>query len=336
MKPYFKSVWANDISKKKAAVYRANHPGEKFAQYPIEEIKGNDIPSAHLAWSSFPCIDLSLAGKMQGINGKESGLVWQWLRVLDEMKEKPPILVVENVMGFVSSAKGEHYKALHEALVKRGYKVGPMALNAVDWLPQSRPRIFVVAVEKSINLNGLFRHMPGWNHPDSLRKYVMGLDSLVWWKLPKPQTRETGLSDIIQFDAPCDDLERSNKNIDMIPQNHYERLMDKMKNGFKVTPGYKRIRNGQQVLELRFDDVAGCLRTPNGGSSRQYLVLNSKEKLRTRLLTVRETARLMGAPDDYEIPGNYNDGYAAMGDAVAAPVTNYLAKYLLSPLSERI
>ena len=100
-------------------------------------------------------------------------------------------------------------------------------------------------------------------------------------------------------------------------------------------PAYKRTRNHKQVLEVRFDGIAGCLRTPNGGSSRQNIVIADDGILRTRLLTVREAARLMGAPDSYELPGNYNDGYRAMGDAVAVPVASFLAKELLAPLADR-
>ena len=87
-----------------------------------------------------------------------------------------------------------------------------------------------------------------------------------------------------------------------------------------------------QRLEIRFDGVAGCLRTPEGGSSRQIVLIVDDNKVHTRLMTARETARLMGAPDSYKLPGSYYDGYKAMGDAVVAPVTKCLAENLLSPL----
>jgi DNA (cytosine-5)-methyltransferase 1 len=86
-------------------------------------------------------------------------------------------------------------------------------------------------------------------------------------------------------------------------------------------------------LEIRFDGLAGCLRTPEGGSSRQTLVVVNNGQISTRLLTVREAARLMGAPDSFKLPGSYNDGYRAMGDAVAVPVTRWLARHLLAPLA---
>jgi DNA (cytosine-5)-methyltransferase 1 len=106
---------------------------------------------------------------------------------------------------------------------------------------------------------------------------------------------------------------------------------------YLVGTGYKRVRSERGVrkqrFELRFDGVAGCLRTPEGGSSRQVLIIVDHGNVRTRLLTVRETARLMGAPDTYQVPGSYNDGYRAMGDAVAVPVTRWLARHLLAPLA---
>jgi DNA (cytosine-5)-methyltransferase 1 len=119
-------------------------------------------------------------------------------------------------------------------------------------------------------------------------------------------------------------------------------------------PGYRRTRKGQVVLELRFDGRAGCLRTPRGGSSRQLLVIKERlapsdsagspqpasgapsVKLHTRLLTVKEAAALMGAPPDYQVPGSYNDGYKAMGDAVAVPVARFLGERLLVPLWQRL
>ncbi len=91
----------------------------------------------------------------------------------------------------------------------------------------------------------------------------------------------------------------------------------------------------RQRLEVRFDGVAGCLRTPGGGSSRQVVLIVENGGVRSRLMTVRECARLMGAPDWYQVPGTYNEGYRAMGDAVAVPVVRWLTHHLLAPLADR-
>jgi DNA (cytosine-5)-methyltransferase 1 len=84
--------------------------------------------------------------------------------------------------------------------------------------------------------------------------------------------------------------------------------------------------------EARFDGLAGCLRTPGGGSSRQFLLWIEGPETRSRLLSAREAARLMGLPDDYRLPRRYNDAYHLIGDGVAAPVVRYLSENLLRPL----
>ena len=89
---YFSPVWANDISEKKAKVYTSNHD-TTFILDSIENIKGKALPVANLLWGSFPCQDLSLAGRQSGINGKRSGLFWEWIRVIDELTYKPQTIV---------------------------------------------------------------------------------------------------------------------------------------------------------------------------------------------------------------------------------------------------
>ena len=100
---------------------------------------------------------------------------------------------------------------------------------------------------------------------------------------------------------------------------------------------YKRTRfdaDGDKVqrAEIRFDDVAGCLRTPSGGSSRQSIMVVKGNKVRSRLLSPREAARLMGLPDEYALPSNYNDAYHLAGDGVAVPVVRFLAAHILEPI----
>ena len=335
---HFRCVWANDFCPKKAAVYTSNHKSPHFQLANIQTLRGADLPDAEMAWASFPCQDLSLAGNMGGINASRSGLVWQWLRILDEMGgRRPRILVAENVLGLVSAENGKYYITLHDELRKRGYNVGAVVLNAVHWVPQSRPRVFIVAVHQSIAIDEFRTTGPIWCHTKPIQKVAHNAAGWIWWKLPKPPHFKDALSSILDLRAKCHSEEESRANLRIVAAKHQTRLLEELSNGFKVAPGYRRTRKGKQVLELRFDEVAGCLRTPDGGSSRQFLVIRKpKGQLRTRLLTARETARLMGAPESYVLPENYTDAYKAMGDAVAVPVAAFLAKHLLSPLCERI
>jgi DNA (cytosine-5)-methyltransferase 1 len=100
---------------------------------------------------------------------------------------------------------------------------------------------------------------------------------------------------------------------------------------------YKRTRPDahgvkRQRAEVRFDDIAGCLRTPGGGSSRQTIVVVEGKSVRSRLLSPREAARLMGLAEDYCLPERYNDAYQVAGDGVCVPVVRHLAENLLEPI----
>lgn len=330
---YFQPAWANDICAKKAVVYTANHGAEHFHLGSISDVNGADLPEAPLAWASFPCQDLSLAGLTGGIHAARSGLVWEWLRIIDEMPFRPPVLVAENVAGLVSVAGGEHYRALHQALAERGYVAGAMLIDAARWVPQSRQRVFIVAVsEESAIPPELVSQSPNWLHPEAICKAADGLDDWVWWSMPEPPLRKQNLSDVIEWDAPFAAPETEARNLELISSRH-RKILEQLPDAKPfAAPGYKRTRSGKQVLELRFDNLSGCLRTPEGGSSRQVIVIKQNGQLHSRLLTVREAARLMGVPEAYKLPGSYNDGYKAMGDAVAVPVAAWLAKNLLLPL----
>lgn len=333
LRPFFSLVWANDICEKKAATYRANHPARALKVSSISDVHGADLPDAELSWASFPCQDLSLAGDMKGIDSPRSGLVWEWLRVMDEMEQPPRIVVAENVVGLVSASRGKHYVALHEALSARGFRVGAVVLDAVRWIPQSRPRVFVIGVVSPSLPDHLVSEGPTWCHSSALKQVSRCVEDFVWWTLPEPRATRVGLADLIDYGAAAHSRENSQRNLQLIPPHHRTRMESIVNSRPAVFPGYKRTREGRQVLELRFDNVAGCLRTPEGGSSRQYVVIYKDGRFSTRLLTVQEAARLMGVRASYRILGSYNDGYKAMGDGVAVPAVRHLARHLLRPLA---
>ncbi len=327
LREYFTACWANDISEKKKAVYVSNLGGDVFQLGDVSEVSGRDLPAAKLSWASFPCQDLSLAGKFGGIHSERSGLVWQWLRILDEMgDEAPRVVCLENVVGLVSSRGGNDYRTLHAALEERGYRCGAVLVNADSFVPQSRPRVFVIATSSHVPAK-LVSDAPSWLHNRQIAALGNSIDGFLWWSADRPDPREKDLEDVVEADAPFD---RSDA-VALVPASHVEKFAS---SGREYATGYRRTRGGRQVMELRCDGEAGCLRTPAGGSSRQYLFHRSPDGLEARLLTVREVARLMGAPDDWKLPGSYNDGYFAMGDAVASPVAEWLGKTFLRPLVE--
>lgn len=325
-------VWSNDICPKKAAVYRANHGDDHFHLGSIEHVHGSEIPKGDIVWASFPCQDLSLAGKMGGLAASRSGLFWEWLRVLDEMPSKPSVLALENVVGLLSANGGRDYHLLHEALRQRGYKVGPMLLDARRWVPQSRPRVFIVAALEHVDTTALEDNGPNWLHPEPVRRAVSLLDGVTYWSMPEPRKRSRNLSDLVEWDAPVFDQARTDSLLSIVAEKHRELLAKLPRDTRAVFPGYRRTRHGRQVLELRFDDLSGCLRTAEGGSSRQFLLLHDKGAWKARLITAREAALLMGAPRSYKLSKSYNESYNAMGDAVAVPVVKHLVDHLFVPI----
>lgn len=328
LKGMFAPIWANDISEQKAAVYEANFVCNHFEIGDIKDIDGHALPFANLSWASFPCQDLSLAGSLGGIHASRSGLVWEWLRVLDEMDAKPKIVVLENVSGLLSTNGGNDYRVLHMALVERGFDCGAFVLNASHFVPQSRPRVFVIAVQRGLKIPGdLVGNGPCWLHNRAATELGNSLLGWIWWKTEKPPRRRKSLKDIIEKDVPFD----KDAALRLVPERHQLKLDD---HNAVCATGYRRTRYGTQQLELRFDGIAGCLRTPEGGSSKQYLVVKQNGETHARLLTVREAARLMGAPDSYILPGSYNDGYKAMGDAVAMPVARFIGERFLKKIAE--
>ncbi len=330
LKGMFAPVWANDISEQKATVYEVNFGNNHFVLDDIKNIRGYDLPYAHLSWASFPCQDLSLAGSLGGIHASRSGLVWEWLRVLDEMEQRPKILLLENVVGLLSTSKGDNYRILHTALVERGYDCGAIVLNASHFVPQSRPRVFVLAVEHDCQIpDELVGDGPCWLHTKTAIELGRSLPQWIWWKTGKPLRRNKTLKDIVDDTAPFD----KDNVLRLVPERHQIKLDG---HNTVYATGYRRTRHGEQQLELRFDGIAGCLRTPEGGSSKQYLVVKKNGSTHARLLTVREAARLMGAPDSFILPGSYNDGYKAMGDAVAMPVAQFIGERFLIKIAEAV
>ena len=326
----FNPIWSNDICEKKADVYSANLPYDHFVLEDIKKISGASLPYAHLSWASFPCQDLSLAGSLNGIDGSRSGLVWEWLRILHEMPNRPSILLIENVAGLLTANKGQNYTKLHYALIDLGYRSGAMLIDAIHFVPQSRPRVFILAVRNDTVIPQELQDLgPNWLHNKAVVDLGKRLPEWIWWFATYPPRRNTSLENVIDLSLPFD----KDYVLNLIPPQH-KKIIDGFDN--IVATGYRRTRNGKQCLELRFDGVAGCLRTPEGGSSKQFLIVKRNGELHARIISPREAARLMGAPDNFVLPEKVNDAYKAMGDAVAAPVASFIGHEILLKLAEAV
>lgn len=335
---------ANDMSEKKASSYKENWGGEHLVVADVNKIKSKDIPGhADMAWASFPCQDLSLAGAGAGIRAERSGTFWPFWNLVKGMVKgdrAPRLVVLENVCGALTSHAGKDFAAIGSALSRAGYRFGAVVLDAVDFLPQSRPRLFIVAVRSDVDIpNGLILNQPDakWHSKALVHAQSQLTKSAakkwLWWSLPAPSKRSEDFVDLIE-DEPVGvtwhTKKETNNLLSMMTDVNKAKVTAAKVSGKKMVGGlYRRTRNGVQRAEVRFDGVAGCLRTPTGGSSRQTILIVEGKKVRSRLLSPREGARLMGLPDSYILPRNYNESYHLVGDGVAVPVVSYLAENLL-------
>jgi DNA (cytosine-5)-methyltransferase 1 len=343
----FDCAFANDIDAAKCAAYRANF-GDTITQGDIWKLDASSLPEAALAWASFPCQDLSLAGARRGLNAPRSGAFWGFWNLIEKLESEdraPRTLVLENVAGLLSSRGGRDFASLIETLTEAGYRTGAMLVDAVHFTPQSRPRLFVIAHKGRI-ASGLEGHPDPLWHPPVLQSAVEALPhdarlSWVWWTLPAPPRRNTVLADIVEPDAPGAAWREGAKLQRLIQQMaplHRARFEAALENPLRqVGAVYRRIRveAGKKIqrAEIRYDGLAGCLRTPAGGSSKQLLVITENGRARLRALSSREAARLMGCDDGYVLPGAETAALKLMGDGVCVPAVRWLGEHLLAPLA---
>jgi len=341
-------VFANDISEKKYEMYRAFFPdaGGHYLVKDIFSVDPADIPHSTLATCSFPCIDLSLAGNMNGmINGNHSSAFWGFIRILKAQRESAPSLIlVENVPGWLYSNKGKDFRVTVQALNKLGYACDVFILDALRFTPQSRLRVFLVGTKFPVThtTTELILTRPKSLLSDQLRKSIIANKDLRWFynEIPEPPPLNSdGLSKIIERMSDSDSRwwseEETSRHLAMMKESHRERVMQLAQGKqFAYRTFFRRRREGQQRAEVRDDDLSGCLRTAVGGSGKQFLIRAGKGCVKMRAMTPREYARLQGVPDDYPINVNGVQALTGFGDAVCVSAISWIAKHILNPLAE--
>lgn len=349
--PNWSCLLANDYDRKKGATYERNWGGDHLVVDDIRNIAPDEMPGVpDLVWGSFPCQDLSLAGGGAGLKGNRSGTFWPFIahiRTLRSEQRAPKVIALENVLGTLTSHKGSDFIAICEAMQSLGYNFGAFVVDACHFVPQSRPRLFVVAIDKKLATpNSEISDGPLniWHTKGIKNAYDLLPENLkadwVWWRLPPPPERSIKFLDIIEEEPTSTSWHSPSETtnlLSMMSEVNLAKVQTAKASGTKMVGAiYKRTRHEQgikvQRAEVRFDEIAGCLRTPAGGSSRQSIMIVDGNRIRSRLISTRETARLMGLPETYKLPDKYNEAYHLTGDGVAVPVVRFIAKNLLEKL----
>lgn len=351
--PGWTCLFANDFDGKKGLTYQDNWgTGGELYVGDVRKVKTSQLPGqADLIWGSFPCQDLSLAGGGAGLKGERSGTFypfWDIVKALISEGRGPRMIALENVCGTLTSHNGKDFEAICKTFADAGYRYGALVINAQLFVPQSRPRLFVIGVRADVEIDpSLLSSGPiaPFHTPALQRAFERvgrpALKKMVWWNVPTPPRRNDTFADLIEempTSVSWHTEAETQQLLAMMSSVNLDKVKAAKRAGRRMVGGvYKRTRVDEkgfkvQRAEVRFDDVAGCLRTPAGGSSRQVIIVVDGETVRSRLISARETASLMGLDRDYKLPKNYNEAYHLTGDGVAVPVVRHLAEHIFEPM----
>jgi DNA (cytosine-5)-methyltransferase 1 len=344
----FKVTWANDLDAQKHDMYK-RHFNDPDGHYVLRDIRdiASDIRSelapgaVDLAWASFPCTDLSLAGGRSGLAGKHSSTFWDFTDVIEAMGERdrelPKVIALENVNGFATSHNGADMKAAIKRLNTLGYWADVVTLDGRRFVPQSRPRLFVVAAREDLPKLAVDDRRDTALRPSWLDRVLDDKDLTTYrTQLDEPPAlRTTGWTDLVDPDGDVDwwddkRVTHFESQLSDLNKARVEKLSSEPEASYRTA--YRRTRNGVPAWEIREDDVAGCLRTARGGSSKQAVVRMQKgQRMRVRWMTAQEYAKLMGAPE-YTLPAKRNQAIMGFGDAVCVDAVAWLTENYLRPL----
>ena len=177
-------AFANDIEEDKQRMYHDHFgQGDEFILGDVHDLEADKIPDIALATASFPCNDLSLAGARRGLSSGQSSAFWGFIQALTKMKERrPPMVLLENVTGFLSSNNGNDFRDALLALNRLGYAVDAFIIDARRFVPQSRQRLFVVGTKtQNVSaLNDTPKFYESDCRPSALADFIMWNADIDW------------------------------------------------------------------------------------------------------------------------------------------------------------
>jgi len=349
----WKCIYANDIAEKKQEAYQTRFgKSEHFHLGDIcktEEVIARIPSRPALMTASFPCIDLSLAGHYRGLDGEHSSTFFGFAKVLESLKgRRPPVVMLENVTGLLSSRRGQDFATVTRCLADMGYWIDAFVLDASHFTPQSRPRVFVIGIvpelkpEEEVSRGCLWSNEePCLLRPGSIIQFKRNLTLATGWvrlPIPEPPKRSLELSELLDMDNGQEwwNVQETRRHHNMMSDLHRRKVDELLVSGKRwVGTIFRRIRQNKQRAEVRFDGLAGCLRTPKGGSAKQIVIAVKEGELRMRWMSPREYARLQGVPD-FPLVGTTIQQLWGFADAVCVPAIRWIDQHVISPLHELV
>ena len=283
----------------------------------VREVKGDEFGTIDLVCGGFPCQDVSVAGRREGLAGERSGLWFDFHRIIDRVR--PGWVVIENVPGLLSSNGGRDFAIILRGLVECGYGVAWRILDAQYFgVPQRRRRVFIVGHLGRSAAEVLFESEGGGGHPAPGRRPRPELARDVAAS-PKNGGNGTRGRDTVTHtltsgghDAGEDGTGRG------MPIVAATLNSGGNNGGFRTEPGEHLVVAFQPRYYTRDNNTSRNVATRQG----------------VRRLTPRECERLQGFPDDFTAGQADAPRYRQLGNAVAVPVAEWLGRRIMEASME--
>lgn len=310
-------VFTSEWDKFAVQTYVANHGIKHPIFGDIREVDPKSVPNHDVLVAGFPCQPFSLAGvskknslgRSHGFADETQGTLFFYIAEILRVK-KPKAFVLENVKNLVSHDQGNTFRVIQKVLVEDlGYKISFKVIDAANFVPQHRERIFIVGYkDDEIDFN---------------------------WEAVKPNSKKVvnKVREILQenLPAPAQDAE---KYFDKKPNSVSTKyvLSDKLWAYLQAyAEKHRKAGNGFGFGLANLDGVTRTLSARYHKDGSEILIPRSGWS-NPRRLTPRECARLMGYPDTFEIPVSDTQAYKQFGNSVAVPVVAAVAKELVRNL----
>ncbi len=316
----FQSTKKNYVKKSYMANYTIK---EEDFHLDIKLLDGTDYKNrVDLFVGGSPCQSFSMVGKRKGLEDSRGLLIFQFCRLVNEIK--PKVFIYENVRGILSHDGGKTWEKIQERFEKLGYKIYKKVMNSKDYgIPQNRERLFVVGFRdhsvkfsfpKPIKLDITMKDLLEDN-PDS--KYYLNDKGIAFVTSQKNlQKRYTQINGDIalcekanqQFNWHGDFICEGPKEVD----NKYF-LSDKVAE-YVMKSGTKKFYSKPKI-DL---DIARPLLSTMGKMHRAGIDNYISKNNRIRKLTPRECLRLMGFDDRFKIVVSDTQMYKQAGNSIVS------------------
>ena len=303
-------VFTSECDRFANETYRENFDLEHPIAGDIWKVDPNDIPDHDVLVGGFPCQPFSIAGvskknslgRAHGFEDETQGTLFHRIVEILEAK-RPAAFLLENVKNLKSHDRGRTFQIIMSRLKELGYMVDTEIIDGQVFTPQHRERIYIAGFRESVAFD--------WDQVN------LNDPSLVVGRTMRDILHPEDGSEILEKDYLVGRKGRVNPKYTLSAKlwKYLQDYADKHRkkgNGF----GFGRVKLGDTCRTL-------SARYYKDGSE---ILVDQGSRRRPRRLTPRECARIMGFPEEFQIPVSDTQAYKQFGNSVVVPVVESIAK----------